>query len=451
MPKSKPSPATSISAPASAPTCIRDLSPELVASLAALGVTPDTVIVSAIVDAASDGRPEVIKLLAPVSNISIYGHLAMRLAAHHGHLSCVELFLPVPGAHILEDEVKQFSRGLVSAALNGHLECLNAILPFADPSHDNSAAISFAAEHGHAECVSALLPFFKPADDNFRPLVMAVTNKHPDCVKLLAPLTTRAAFTRAVSVAVGLDCPESVAALLAAGRFGHDKLSIGIEPLGLAALFGYARIIELLIPVCDPKEGNSVALKQAAEGGIAGCVELLIPHSDPLAGKSAALAQAIGSGRVECARLLLPVSNVDDLEIDALERAVTADYPDPLSEAIHAMSDKGRSLPLARFVATAIEEGSAKCLSLLLFGLPFSPFGSKISADRAQADRSTADEPGCFSLRGMMDFLEKAREIRSPIPDIETMLAALVERLVLEESPTPAAALVSKGSRLRAL
>lgn len=136
------------------------------------------------------------------------------------------------------------------------------------------------------------------------------------------------------------------------------------------------------------------------------------------------------------------MTNVDDIEIDALERAVAADYPDPLAEAIHAMSDKGRSLPLARFVAAAIEQGSVKCLSLLLFGLPCSPFGSKI-ADRARADLSTADAPGRFGLRGMMDFLEKAREIRSPIPDIETMLAALVERLVLEEAPTPAAALAS--------
>ena len=415
MSKSKPSSAASTCAPASAPTRIGDLSPELVASLAAVGVPPDTMIVSAIIDAASNGRPEVLKLLAPVSNISIHGHEVMRLAARHGHLAC-----------------------------------LNAILPFADPSHDNNAAISVAAEHGHAECVCALLPFFKPSDDNFRPLVMALSNEHPACVKLLAPLTTRTSFTRAVSVAVGNGDADTVAALLAAGLLGHDKLPLGIEPLGLAALFGHAKIIELLIPVCDPKKGNSLALKQAAEGGIAECVKLLIPHSDPLAGKSAALAQAIGSGRVECARLLLPVSNVDDIGIDALERAVTADYPDPLSEAIHAMSDKGRSLPLARLVSLAIKQGSVKCLSLLLFGLPCSPFGSTI-ADRAQADPSTADAPGSFGLRGMMYFLEKAREIRHPIPDIETMLAALVERLVLEESPTPAAALVSQGSRLRAL
>ena len=97
--------------------------------------------------------------------------------------------------------------------------------------------------------------------DNFRPLVMALSNKHPACVKLLAPLTARASFTRAVSVAVGQGGADAVAALLAAGRLGHDKLPLGIEPLGLAALFGHARIIELLIPVCDPKKGNSLALK----------------------------------------------------------------------------------------------------------------------------------------------------------------------------------------------
>lgn len=419
------------------------------ASLAALGVEPETVMVSAVVDAASGGHAEIIKLLAPVSNISAYGHLALRLAAHQGHLSCAQLLLPPLGSTISEAESLQFSAALASAACNGHLECLHAILPFADPSFDNNAPISYAAEHGHAECVLALLPLVGSPEDTSRALCAAVSNQRSACVDLLAPSATLAAFNQAASIAVQSESASAVAGLLAARRRGQGSALLDSQPLSLAALLGNVDVIELIIPISDPKALDSIALRNAAENGRVECVKILLPHSDPLAQNSAALGEAISAGHVECARLLLPFSNVEDLPIEVFERAILWDYSDALSEAILAMSDKGLSLPLGRLVATAIEEGSLKCLNLLLLGLPCSPFSSNASA-QPPLDDANFDASNRFSLGAMMEFLDKAKSLPARSPDMEAMLTALVERLVLGEAPRSVAN-APKHARPRAL
>ena len=66
---------------------------------------------------------------------------------------------------------------------------------------------------------------------------------------------------------------------------------------------------ELLIPVSNPLDNNSAALRWAAEGGHIECVKLLLPVSNPKDLDSQALQTAVIHGHTECIKLLLPVSD----------------------------------------------------------------------------------------------------------------------------------------------
>lgn len=87
--------------------------------------------------------------------------------------------------------------------------------------------------------------------------------------------------------------------------------------LRLAACYGSRECVELLIPLCDPRQpsgnGQVTPLGWAALGGHASCVEALLPFSDPLAtcpkGRSP-LSLAISRGFVDCVDALLPRSNL---------------------------------------------------------------------------------------------------------------------------------------------
>lgn len=65
-----------------------------------------------------------------------------------------------------------------------------------------------------------------------------------------------------------------------------------------------------LLPLCDPKFGNSQALRFAALHGQIECVKLLIPVSDPKAEDSFALRWAVERGHTDIVELLIPVCDV---------------------------------------------------------------------------------------------------------------------------------------------
>ena len=94
-----------------------------------------------------------------------------------------------------------------------------------------------------------------------------------------------------------------------------------------AARAGRKEIVELLIPVSDPKAWESLALRVAARNGHKECVELLIPVSEPKAIDSRALRVAVGNGgHKECVELLIPVSDPKAVESEALRWAVQSGY-----------------------------------------------------------------------------------------------------------------------------
>lgn len=96
------------------------------------------------------------------------------------------------------------------------------------------------------------------------------------------------------------------------------------EILRKAAEQKNAYLVELFIPITNPLDLDSLALRWACEKiDNLECIKLLIPHSNPKDQKSAALRLAVMYGNIEGARMLIPVSNPDD----ALHDLQTRNYP----------------------------------------------------------------------------------------------------------------------------
>jgi ankyrin repeat protein len=77
-----------------------------------------------------------------------------------------------------------------------------------------------------------------------------------------------------------------------------------------AATYGGINVIKRLLPLVDPKENESAALRLAVnDGRDLNIVKLLLPVSDPKAKDSEALRTAAATGNMEMLELLLPVSD----------------------------------------------------------------------------------------------------------------------------------------------
>ena len=124
-----------------------------------------------------------------------------------------------------------------------------------------------------------LSPFeiVKTMEDKNKALCWAAENGHKEMVELLLPLS--------------------------------DPKASDSETLRHAVYNGYKEIVELLLPLSDSKAEKSRALRWAALKGHKEIVELLIPASDPKARDSEALRWAARNGHKEIVELLIPVSD----------------------------------------------------------------------------------------------------------------------------------------------
>ena len=140
---------------------------------------------------------------------------------------------------------------------------------------------------------------------------------------------------------------DKAKALLWAARKGHkeivellipisDPKALESQALRWAAYHGHKEIVELLIPVSDPKARGSEALRWAAERGHKEIVELLIPVSDPKANDSEALRWAADRGHKECVELLLPVSDFKANDSEALRWAALSGHKEIVALLIPA-------------------------------------------------------------------------------------------------------------------
>jgi len=168
-------------------------------------------------DAARDGDVvEVTTLLARGANAKaadIRGDTALILAAQRGHAACVKELLPHSdpeargkvfislltdrkfGLDAVRDEGQSEVgyTALMQAALNGHAEVVNALLPVSDARAVCGAIgetpLMLAAQGGHTTCVKALLPGSDPLartrSRGHTALTMAAEIGHRECVRLL--------------------------------------------------------------------------------------------------------------------------------------------------------------------------------------------------------------------------------------------------------------------------
>lgn len=86
----------------------------------------------------------------------------------------------------------------------------------------------------------------------------------------------------------------------------HDSLHI-------AAMYGHANCVELLLPYCDARQDGSAPIRSAAGNGHFKCVEVLLPHSNPNAVNGSALLRASQNGHDKCVELLIGHSSDKDI------------------------------------------------------------------------------------------------------------------------------------------
>lgn len=139
---------------------------------------------------------------------------ALRHAAEHGRIKCLELLIPVSNPLAYE------SHALQLAAMNGHIDCVKLLIPHSNPLADNSLALLWAAENGHAECVELLLPASNPLDCDPSALFAAAQSQNLACAKLFIPFYKVTTQTQEIlEAALTAAFPEMIFFLLEIGQF----------------------------------------------------------------------------------------------------------------------------------------------------------------------------------------------------------------------------------------
>lgn len=199
----------------------------------------------------------------------------LRLAAEQGDVVCVEDIIEASryrGQHS-PAFYRLASIAFYRAVEQGHVECVNRLLPFTTSPHLLHKSLKTAAEKGHAACVTVLRDLCS-SQKRSEALARAAGRGHKECVNVLIP---------------GSD-PTS--ALLEAARWGQEEC------------------LKLLIPISNPKANDSWALREAVKNGHAGCVRALLPVSTV---HSNMVEWAAGKGHTDCVVALMPFLNAQEL------------------------------------------------------------------------------------------------------------------------------------------
>lgn len=105
--------------------------------------------------------------------------------------------------------------------------------------------------------------------------------------------------------AVGMGDEKKVQELIKYCDVGHDDS----RALILACMYGRGKIVDILLPLSNPKAENNRALVSAASYNHIKIVEKLLPFCDPKENDSMALYVACARGNLEIVKLLLPLSD----------------------------------------------------------------------------------------------------------------------------------------------
>lgn len=236
-------------------------------------------------------------------------------AAKNGHPEIVKLLLAVPGIDVNKEckdwyisEDDRSSTPLERAAENGHTEVVRLLLAIPGIDVNENYPLEKAAKNGHVEVVKLLLAAPGIEVNRGDPLIKAVENKHTEVVRLLL-------------AAPGIDVNEG-------------------EPLWKALFHEHGEALLLLLkaPGIDVNEEIETEdgyyrtiLDMVAESGNAELIKhvLAVPGID--VNKGEALSKAVEKGHVEVVKLLLAmpginVNKVDEYGYTPLESARRAGY-----------------------------------------------------------------------------------------------------------------------------
>lgn len=110
-------------------------------------------------NAVEQGHLQMVEMLLPFGDPSARDNAALRRAAAAGQMECLKILLPLAVSNPLSDW-----NALIVAAYWGQLECVRYLIDHIDPRAHNEHALRKAVEYvveqeGHMECVEFLLPY----------------------------------------------------------------------------------------------------------------------------------------------------------------------------------------------------------------------------------------------------------------------------------------------------
>ena len=232
---------------------------------------------------------EALDPLEPASDQWCRGWTPLMLACAHGLSECAQAILERSNPRARSAEGDQDA--LMLAASCGSLACVELLLKACDPHAVDRLgldALRWALISGHLDCAQALAPFAIIDAPDREPLGrVAALSSDPDCIRLAHRLNPKA-FSRphhrqtplAFALAQGLDSMEAIAML--ADPRGLDGQG---RPMLWAAVEADARVlVEQLVGLgADPDargpDGSSCAML-AARAGRLGCLRAMLPKAD---------------------------------------------------------------------------------------------------------------------------------------------------------------------------
>lgn len=134
--------------------------------------------------AADAGDAAEVARLIPISDPTSMSNSALCFAAQGGHVTCVELLIPVSSTIVFDE----YSSPILKAAENGHTQCVSLLIPMTEKSWIHHALCA-AVQRNDIECVKLLMNECDPKERNSLPLQLAAEHNNEECIALLYNLS----------------------------------------------------------------------------------------------------------------------------------------------------------------------------------------------------------------------------------------------------------------------
>jgi len=125
---------------------------------------------------------KIVKLLLPLSDISVWNYYPLKIAVFKGYTNIVKQLLPQSNSKIND-------KFLILATERGHLDIVKLLIPLSKNKFQKSKALCISASMGHIKITKYLIPFSDPTYLNSKALRYAAENEHIEIVKLLLPVS----------------------------------------------------------------------------------------------------------------------------------------------------------------------------------------------------------------------------------------------------------------------